>query len=286
MKSVFLSAAIFLCMFIPATAAHSTSWQPGREVLRERIARFNPVKLLCQQNLSSISLHPFDDVRLKAVGREEQRDQSGFLLWEGKIEGVRGGKLVLVVRDGLLFASVYLSSTIIQIRPVNSEAGDDSQGYVIRELAKPWRGGSTDQVFRSCGSGSALSPEAKRLIELVNLERKADGLEVLEYSGRLTQAASRHAMDMAGHDSCSHQMSDGEKFYQNVFESGYPASEVGENLAIGYATAEETFECMLSSPEHRHNIMNSHFTHIGASEAENAASTFHYFWAEEFGSAS
>ena len=88
------------------------------------------------------------------------------------------------------------------------------------------------------------------------------------------------------HDSCSHELSDGEKFWQNVFDSGYPVSQVGENVAAGIATPEEAFECLLSSPGHRANIMNSNYTQIGVSDAVNRAGAYHYFWAQEFGSAS
>ncbi len=306
MKSVLCAAAICLWMLIPPPAAHSSvllvSDSPGPayaetstrvsafgtqadlqplspEVLRQRVVRLNPDKLLYRSNVESIKLQLFDNIDLTAVQEEKVKEPNGFLMWTGAIEGAKRGQIVLVVRNGLIFASVYLQKSIIQIRPVDAEAGDASQIYVIRELACPWRSGGMSR-----GTGSASN--ARRMIELVNLEREADGLPALEYDSQLTEAARRHTMDMALHDTISHELSDGERFYQNVFASGYPVCAVGENLAAGLATPEEAFECLLSSPDHRANILNSEFTQIGVSEAVNRASGYGWFWAQEFGSAS
>ena len=246
------------------------------EIVREHIVQLDPDKLLRHFTMSSISLHLFDDVHLKALQKEKQEVSSGFLLWTGQIEGVEGGKLILVVRDGLLFASAYLPSSLIQIRPLQAMAGEDSRDYIIRELAYSVGSGSTARE-------TGLTADAMRMIELVNIERKADGLRVLAYSAKLTQAARRHALDMAEHDICSHELSDGEDFSQNVFACGYPVCELGENLASGFATPEEAFECMFSSPEHRQAIMNPDYTQTGASVAVNTASTYRFFWAQEFG---
>ena len=321
MKSGFLTAAI-LCMLFSASAAHSavllvadagsaygatltsvsvSGAQPGlrplsREVVRQRVARLDPEKLMIESKLDAITLDLFHDLHLRALLKEKQRDASGFLLWTGAIEGVEGGKLILVVREGFLYASVYLPTSIIQIRPVEAQGADDSQRYVIRQLAYPWRSGSMagapggieaaqNTVCPDC-TATGLSSDARKMVELVNLERKADGLPALEYNGQLTEAARRHALDMATHDICSHVMSNGEQFYQNVFASGYPVSTVGENLAVGIATPEEAFECLLSSSEHRSNIMNSDFRQIGVSDAVNETSGYRYFWAQEFGAAS
>ncbi|MDR3569069.1 MAG: CAP domain-containing protein [Syntrophobacteraceae bacterium] len=321
MKSGFLSAAI-LCMLLSASAAHSevllvadagpaygatvtnvsvSGAQPGlrplsREVVRQRVARLDPEKLMLGSKLTSIKLDLFHDLHLSARLKEKQRDSNGFLLWTGAIEGIQGGKLILVVREGFLYASVYLPTSIIQIRPVAAQGADGSQRYVIRELAYPWRSGSAagsaagtrvaqNTVCPDC-TATGLTSDARKMVELVNLERKADGLPALEYNGQLTEAARRHAVDMASHDICSHEMSNGEPFYRNVFASGYPVSTVGENLAAGLATPEEAFECLLSSSEHRSNIMNSDFRQIGVSDAVNETSGYRYFWAQEFGAAS
>ncbi len=291
------SAAISMVSPLRACASPWPSLQPqGREVIRQRMVRLNPNDLLSQPRVNTVTLQLFDNLRLTALRKLEQREAGGFMLWTGQIQGAAGGKLVLVVRNGLIFASAYLGSSIIQIRPVNPDSADASQQYTIREIACPWRSpavqtGQTaalrNRICPDCALGNGtLTADARKMVELVNLERKADGLPALQYDNQLTNAARRHALDMANHDCCSHQLTDGEQFYQNVFASGYPVSEVGENLAVGVATPEEAFECLLSSPDHRSNIMNSDFTQIGVSDQVNPSSGYRFFWAQEFGAAS
>lgn len=304
-KSGFFAAVIFLVVLLPAVTAHSSvallsdcagvakaqarSNLPSlpREIPRQRVVRFDPESLFRRPDLRSIRLHLFDDLRLTALGREEQNDSNGFLLWTGKIEGVRGAKLILVVRNKLLFASVYLPSSIVQIRPVEAMTGEYSQSYIVRQLPRlPGEKPVQGSVDRNSGLGAKLTADANRVVELINLEREADGLRPLEYSRRLAEAARRHAMDMAGRGACSHELSNGETFYQNIFYCGYPSSAVGENLAAGFGSPEETFEAMFSSPEHRANILNSRFTQTGVGAAVNTASRYRYFWVQEFGAAS
>ncbi|MGC9195550.1 MAG: CAP domain-containing protein [Syntrophobacteraceae bacterium] len=321
MKSGFCVAAILFCMLVPTSAANAsvglvsrntgTAYaqspmnlcvfgvqpenRPSRAILRERIVRLDPQKIMCISNVKSIQLQLFDNLCMRAVQTLQQRESDGFMLWTGQIQVPLGGKLVLVVRNNLIFASAYLPESIVQIRPVKTLTADASQEYVIRQIAYPWknaeRGNQTTLSVQSavcpdCSLAAGLTPDAKRMVELVNLERKADGLPPLAYDSQLSEAARRHAADMAAHNYCSHELTNGEQFYQNVFDSGYPYSAVGENLAVGIATPEEAFECLLSSPDHRVNIMRSQFTQIGVSDAVNMASGYRYFWAQEFGSAS
>lgn len=344
MKSGFRAATfLFICIFFAATpAAHSSvllisdcagscghgqaslersepsarfglqSHRP--DVLQQRIAFLNVANLLYRRKVESIELQLFGDVRLIASREEERRDHKGFLLWTGKVEGAEDGKMVLVVRNGLVFASIYLPSSIIQIRPEEAATGHEGSGlpggpdgrkdsgcgaslqYIIRKLkytrntenkGRRTEGiavlPSRDRDYPDGSRKTILAGWARRMVELVNLERAADGVPVLEYSGRLAAAARDHAQDMALHDYCAHDLSDGRKFWQNVFDSGYPVSEVGENLAVGLATPEEAFECLISSPGHRANIIDSEFTQIGVGRAVNMASTYRYFWAQEFG---
>ncbi|MGC8492590.1 MAG: CAP domain-containing protein [Syntrophobacteraceae bacterium] len=302
-RSGFFAVVMFLVALLPAVTARSSAAllsdgagvakaqtrsdrQSLRcEIPRQRVVRFDPESLFRRSNPRSIRLHLFDDLRLTALGREEQNDSNGFLLWAGTIEGVRGARLILAVRDKLLFASIYLPTSIVQIRPVEAMTGEYSRSYLVRQLACPWRNDSPGKT------GGRFEPvkgaaDAKRVVQLINLERQADGLRPLEYSRRLAEAARRHAMDMAGHDICSHVLSDGKTFYENIFDCGYPSSVVGENLAAGFASPEETFEAMFSSPEHRANILNSRFTQTGVGNAVNTANGYRYFWVQDFGAAS
>ncbi len=147
--------------------------------------------------------------------------------------------------------------------------------HVIREI-------ESSRTFSDHGLGMLLSEESK-IIAPLNLERATEGLPILEYNDRLAATGRGHALDMALHDYSSHDRRDGRKFYECVFGNGYPVSKCGENIAVGLATAEEAFECLISSPGHRANIIDSDFTQIGVGHAINQTSRFHHFWAQDFG---
>jgi uncharacterized protein YkwD len=206
------------------------------------------------------------------------------MVWVGAIESPASGEVVLVVRNGTIFASVYLPSTIIQIRPIKLTSGSYSHVYVIMQLAYSLDMPSAPNTLcPQCGSDTQLTPQSRKMIELINIERQVYGIPPLEYSSKLERAAIHHSTDMATHNICSHELSNGAPFYKNVFNCGYPVCAVAENVAAGLSTAVDAFESMFSSPEHRPNLMNPDFTQIGVSEIVNAKSSNRYFWALEFG---
>jgi uncharacterized protein YkwD len=243
------------------------------------------------KHTESIELCLFDDLKLTAFKTNAQSGGNGAFLWTGKIAGVEEGRVVLVVLASRVFASIYLPFSTLQVRPTEGAL------HLIRELELPsapsW-GHESGQAtpIGSIGTGSASAapkgtkPEGSRLIELVNLERAAEGLRLLEYDNRLASAARDHAQDMARHNYYSHDRLDGHKFWFSLFDSGYPVSKCGENIAVGLATEEEAFECLISSPSHRANIMDPDFRQIGVGHSVSATGTFHYFWVQNFGAGS
>lgn len=114
--------------------------------------------------------------------------------------------------------------------------------------------------------------EAKKVLSLVNEYRKANGLNELVWDESLASAAKTRAAEAS---ICwSHTRPNGTNWYT--------VSDLvkGENLAKGYATAEETFNAWLASDGHRENILWPEFNtvYVAYFEAENG-----WFWAQEFG---
>jgi len=277
---------LFLCVLLLATSAYCSdivlvnsdsvgSFLTGTAtanrsiVLRQRSA-FLDVDALCNaQRVESIELQLFNDTTLHALQTKMQRGRNGALLWTGKLAGVENGQIVLVARDRKISASIYLPSATFQIRPLESGI------HLIREL-------KSFPAF-SDNRPATLLPEESRIIDLVNLERATQGLPALQYNDKLAAAARDHAQDMALRDYNSHDRRDGRRFYQCVFDSGYPVSKCGENIAVGLATPEEAFESLISSSEHRSNIMYSDFTQMGVGYAFSPVSTFRHYWTQDFG---
>lgn len=309
LKSRFCVTAVLFFLFFTASTARSSalftpqdsgtsegSSIPGvkpplhlvdSEVIRKRVVRLNPEALSNELHYETIHLNLFNNIHVTADQKERLSGANGFMVWMGAIESPSSGEVVLVVRNGTIFASVYLPSSIVQIRPVKLTSGSYSHIYVIMQLASSLEMSTArSPLCPQCGSGRQLAPESRKMIELINIERQVYGIPPLEYSTRLERAAIQHSTDMAVHNICSHQLSNGQPFYMNVFNCGYPMCSVAENVAAGLSSAVDAFESMFSSPEHRPNLMNPDFTQIGVSEMVNANSTNRFFWTLEFGAPS
>lgn len=189
------------------------------------------------------------------------------MLWTGALVGAEPGSVVLIVKDQRLSATVFLQSVTYQIRPFQNDL------HIIRQINNPVVAGR-EKIQ------SDLPPDEWKVTELVNRERAAEGLQPLQCSEVLSMVSRNHAAEMAGCSYYSHDRRDGRKFYEPIFETGYPVSKCGENIAVGLTGPEEVFEGWIHSPEHRANILNSDFTEMGVGNAVGNNKTY---WALEFG---
>lgn len=104
---------------------------------------------------------------------------------------------------------------------------------------------------------------AAEVIRLVNEERAKVGAAPLTAQSQLTQAAQKHAIDMACNDAFGHDGSDGSTMSSRLADFGYVYSRAGENVAGGYETPADVMAGWMSSEGHRRNILNPNFTEIG-----------------------
>ena len=141
-------------------------------------------------------------------------------------------------------------------------------------------------------SATAQPADVRRVLELVN-EIRAEGttcadtqqppVEPLEWDARLATAAAKHSEDMAAAGTLSHTTPSGAIHYepgttpaQRVEAQGYTYRTMGENIALGAASAEEVVDLWLTSPGHCRNIMNADFREIGVGRADA-------YWTQNFG---
>ncbi len=128
----------------------------------------------------------------------------------------------------------------------------------------------------------------QRILELVNHERKQEGLDPLSIDEQLDQAAHFHNDQMVLADQMSHQLPGEPGLGERVTATGYNWSTVAENVAAGYTTPEAVVEGWMNSPGHRDNILNPKFTHIGigyeyAPDNNHAFEDFDVYWTQVFG---
>ena len=124
-------------------------------------------------------------------------------------------------------------------------------------------------------SGNADSQAAaKAAFDLVNAKRQEAGLGALTWNSGLEQASAVRAVEAS--QSFSHTRPDGSDWWTVNSNLMY-----GENLAKGYATADEAVTAWMNSPTHKANIMDTEFT--SGAIAIHIGSNGQWFWAQEFG---
>ncbi|GGW41838.1 hypothetical protein GCM10010503_17600 [Streptomyces lucensis JCM 4490] len=167
-------------------------------------------------------------------------------------------------------------------RPTSAAAGTP------RTAPAPTPSASTAGATPSAPAAAPSAPKATatasgvtaRILELVNAERAKVGCQALTLNSALTKAAQAHSADMAAHQNMSHTGSDGSMPGDRITRAGYVWSSYGENVAYGYATADQVMAGWMASPGHRENILNCAFKEIGVGLAQPNS-----YWTQDFGTA-
>jgi uncharacterized protein YkwD len=132
---------------------------------------------------------------------------------------------------------------------------------------------------------------AARVLELVNAargesrrcgRRRQDAVSPVTLSRALTEAAQRHADDMAGPAAFDHRGSDGSEPPERVSRTGYRWRATGENIAAGQASADAVVSSWLASPGHCGNIMGPQFTEMGVAYALAPSEDPAIYWTQVF----
>lgn len=108
---------------------------------------------------------------------------------------------------------------------------------------------------------------AGRVIALTNAQRAAAGLSPVSANGALTAAAAAHSKDQAVNNKMTHTGSNGSTLGQRVSAAGFAWRTIGENVAMGYGSADSVMNGWMNSPGHRANILKPEFTSIGVAVA-------------------
>ncbi|MFA6393428.1 MAG: CAP domain-containing protein [Patescibacteria group bacterium] len=112
-----------------------------------------------------------------------------------------------------------------------------------------------------------LVEEGRKIIELTNKIRAGLALPGLSESSILNQAAYAKAEDMLVKQYFSHTGPDNRKLSDWLSGVKYGFSVAGENLAMGFSSAEEVVNAWVASKTHYANIIDRDFTEIGVGMA-------------------
>ena len=139
-------------------------------------------------------------------------------------------------------------------------------------------------VGRAVPTDTRWSLIEREAVAEINCRRQAVQCPPLILNQQLTVAADRHSKDMAAGNFLSHTGSDKSTAEQRIVAAGYyPSRKIGENLAVGYPTAEMVVQAWYDSPGHKANMLDCAFRDTGISLEINNATQWKYFWTNTFG---
>lgn len=120
---------------------------------------------------------------------------------------------------------------------------------------------------------------AAQLLTYVNNLRAANKLRALTIDPRLASAAQLHSEWMALSDTLSHNEGT-DTPGDRVTAQGYAWSEVGENIADGYPTAQAVMTGWSNSPPHKAIMLNPSYTNVGFGASADTKNQL--YWTADF----
>ncbi len=107
-------------------------------------------------------------------------------------------------------------------------------------------------------NGMNVYSQAFEILDQINIQRARNGLSVLHMDAALLDTAMQRAAEISVY--YSHTRPDGSSCF-TAFPSGYYTQ--GENIAVGYFTADDVMNGWMNSTGHRENILSSGYSSVG-----------------------
>ena len=117
------------------------------------------------------------------------------------------------------------------------------------------------------GSSPAPSPDTfeGQIYDLINAERRHQGLPNLAYNAQLDRMAGIQAGNMAYFQKMAHVIPEAKlpTLVDRARSVGYPYATIAENVALGYPTPAMVVEGWMNSRGHRENILDRNVVETG-----------------------
>ena len=163
------------------------------------------------------------------------------------------------------------------------QRGDSESRYSDQRHGRPHRRGdpgsrgernSGRQYEQQDSSAQAL---VKQVLDIVNQERRRNGVPSLSWDNTLAQIAQIRAKEINGY--FSHTRPNGANWDSLLNEYRVGWSRNGENIANGQDSAQKVMNTWMNSSGHRANILDSRFTHLGVGAYHDGRQ---YYWVQVF----
>lgn len=147
------------------------------------------------------------------------------------------------------------------------------------------------QVATPAQAATGYDAEERQFLEMLNDYRAENGAGPVKLSDAISIAAERHSADMGNYGFFDHytQASDyypaGSAPWDRMETEGFDCSGgCSENIAAGYATAEEAFEAWQTSTEgHNENMLDPAHAVTGIARVYVEGSPYGWYWTSGFG---
>jgi len=125
---------------------------------------------------------------------------------------------------------------------------------------------------------NTLGARESRIFDLINAERRRQGIPSLVYNAQLDRMAKIQAENMARFQRMAHVLPESSlpTLADRARDSGYPYSRLAENVALGYPDAETVVEGWMASKGHRANILQRDVDETGIAIARSSAGGLYY----------
>ncbi|WP_028547610.1 peptidoglycan-binding protein [Paenibacillus sp. UNC451MF] len=109
---------------------------------------------------------------------------------------------------------------------------------------------------------SYLTHDEQKMVDLINKERKQEGLAPLKVIADVSYTARLKSQDMVENNYFSHNSPRYGSPFDMLQQRGITYTSAGENIACN-ETVEGAHRVLMESPGHRDNILDKDYTHIG-----------------------
>lgn len=121
---------------------------------------------------------------------------------------------------------------------------------------------SSIQPTKRTGYYDQIKADEQQAFQLLNADRRANGLPKLKLNGSLVVLAEKYGKDMITRNFFSHYNPEGQSPFDRMRKQGIHYRYAGENLAV-HKTVDAAHRALMNSPGHRANILHPNYTEVG-----------------------
>ncbi|MBD0375809.1 MAG: CvpA family protein [Flavisolibacter sp.] len=235
-----------------------------------------PVAFLAMLIISRILLSILSGRLLRTIPQEAHVRHENRVL--GLIPGLINGAIYATIIAALLLAFPLFDGLSTQTRnsPIASRLAqqvewiddklspvfDKALNQTMNKLTVHPNSDETVKLPYSVKSPKVREDLEAKMLDLVNEERRKEGLQPLKADPELAVVARAHSRDMFARSYFSHITPEGKSPFDRMRTAGVRFLTAGENLALAQ-TLSIAHTGLMNSPGHRANILNKSFGRVG-----------------------